>query len=43
MKMNVFFNKLPLSSISAELVDDVFSKEVTINSVKAQIEGFINF
>jgi NAD(P)H-dependent FMN reductase len=43
MKMNVFFNKLPLSSISAELADDVFSREATINSIKAQIEGFINF
>jgi NAD(P)H-dependent FMN reductase len=43
MKMNVFHNKLPLSSISSELVNDVFSHENTINAVKGQIQGFINY
>jgi NAD(P)H-dependent FMN reductase len=43
MKMNVFHAKLPLSSISNELVNDVFANEQTINAVKAQIEGFVKY
>lgn len=43
MKMHVFFNKLPISSVSAELENDVFIKEQTIQTIKSQIEGFIKF
>ncbi|HOZ50589.1 MAG TPA: NAD(P)H-dependent oxidoreductase [Chitinophagaceae bacterium] len=43
MKMNVYFHKLPLSSISKELSNDVFINENTIHEVKNQIKGFVNY
>jgi chromate reductase len=43
MKMHVFFNKFPISSVSSEIENDVFIKEQTIQTIKSQIEGFINF
>ena len=43
MKMHVFFNKLPISSVSSELENDVFVNEQTIQTIKAQIEGFIKY
>lgn len=43
MKMHVFFNKLPISSVSSELENDVFVNEQTIQTIKSQIEGFIKY
>jgi NAD(P)H-dependent FMN reductase len=43
MKMDVFHEKLPLSNISAELNEDAFFKENTIQSIQHQIEGYINY
>lgn len=43
MKMHVFFNKFPISSVSSEIENDVFIKEQTIQTIKSQIEGFIKF
>ncbi len=43
MKMNVYFHKLPLSSISKELSNDMFINENTIQEVKNQIKGFVNY
>ena len=43
MKMNVFHQKLPISSVSNELVDDRLVNENTIKAVHSQIESFINY
>jgi chromate reductase len=43
MKMNVFHQKLPISSVSNELVDDRLVNENTIKAVQSQIESFINY
>ncbi|MBL7765238.1 MAG: NAD(P)H-dependent oxidoreductase [Chitinophagaceae bacterium] len=43
MKMNVYHDKLPLSSVSNELVNDEFVHEHTLKAIKFQIEGFIKF
>jgi chromate reductase len=43
MKMDVFYNKLPISSISKELHQGKFIHEQTIASIKHQIKGFIQF
>ncbi len=43
MKMHVFYNKLPLSSISKELQEDNFFHPQTIQSIQDQIQGFINY
>ncbi len=43
MKMNVYHEKLPISGISQELDNDAFVKESTIQAVKNQIRGFIQF
>lgn len=43
IKMNVFHDKLPISSISAELENDVFKNENTIKTIQHQITGYIHF
>jgi NAD(P)H-dependent FMN reductase len=43
MKMNVFPQKLPLSSISNEIQNDVFVNPKTIETIQAQIAGFIKY
>ncbi|MBL7773519.1 MAG: NAD(P)H-dependent oxidoreductase [Chitinophagaceae bacterium] len=43
MKMNVFYNKLPISNVSNELKEDRFHTEQTIKTITAQIQGFINY
>lgn len=43
MKMNVYHDKLPISSVTNELENDLFKSENTINTIKNQIEGFIAF
>lgn len=43
MKMNVYHHKLPLSSITNELDGDRFSNQTTIDVIKSQIEGYINY
>lgn len=43
IKMNVFHDKLPISSISAELENDVFKNEQTIQTIQNQVKGYIQF
>ncbi len=43
MKMDVFYHKLPISSISKEIQHDQFVHEHTIQEVKNQIKGYINY
>jgi chromate reductase, NAD(P)H dehydrogenase (quinone) len=44
LKVNVFYNKIPLSQIETEISGDgQFAKEATIDLVKKQIEGFLAF
>lgn len=43
MKMAVYHDKLPISSVSHELQNDSFHNENTIIAIKNQIEGFIHF
>lgn len=43
MRMDVFHQKLPISSVSAELQDDVFINENTLKAIRVQIESFINY
>lgn len=43
MKMHVLPNKLPISSVSAELEADRFFKEPTLNAIRQQIRQFIDF
>lgn len=43
MKMSVYFDKLPISRINSELKDDMFSNEMTIQVIKNQIKGFIQY
>ena len=43
MKMDVFFHKLPISSVSKELNHDAFVNENTIQEVKKQIKGYIHY
>lgn len=43
MKMHVFFNKLPISSVSNELQQDVFIHDATIQTIRQQINGFIAY
>ncbi|MCF8293105.1 MAG: NAD(P)H-dependent oxidoreductase [Chitinophagaceae bacterium] len=43
MKMDVYYHKLPISSISKEIQDDEFVHEHTIQEVKNQIKGYINY
>ena len=43
MKMNVFHNKLPISSISSELVDGRLINENTLGAIHAQVENYINY
>ncbi len=43
IKMDVFYMKLPISSVAQELQDDVFFHEHTIHTIKNQIQGFINY
>lgn len=44
LRMNVFYNKLPLSKINEELDSDgTFKHELTLNSIQEQISGFIQY
>lgn len=43
MKMNVFHDKIPISSIGKEMLHGQFINEKTIASIKHQIQGFIKF
>jgi NAD(P)H-dependent FMN reductase len=43
MKMNVFHHKLPISSVSAELVDGRLVNENTIATVTTQVESYIKY
>lgn len=43
MRMNVFYNKIPISNISHELNNDQFQSEVTVKLIHSQIEGFIAY
>ena len=43
MKMNVFHHKLPISSVSAELVDGRLVHENTIATVTTQVESYIKY
>lgn len=43
MKMNVYFDKIPLSRINTELSNDKLVNEGTIQVVKNQINGYIQF
>jgi len=41
--MDVYYHKLPISSISKEIQDDEFVHEHTMQEVKNQIKGYINY
>ncbi len=43
MKMNVYHEKLPISSLSQEMVDGKFTNENTLAAIHNQIKGFIHF
>lgn len=44
LKMNVFYNKLPLSRINEELdVDGRFVKDVTLKSIEEQLGAFVKY
>ncbi len=44
LKAHTFYNKIPLSQIESELTPEgTFGKEATLQTIQAQIEGFINF
>lgn len=44
LRMNVFYNKLPLSKINDELDGQgAFKHELTINSIREQITGFVQY
>ncbi|MBK7761807.1 MAG: NAD(P)H-dependent oxidoreductase [Bacteroidetes bacterium] len=43
MKMNVYHEKYPISSIGKEMTNGEFIHAKTIETIKSQIRGFINF
>jgi chromate reductase len=44
LKMNVHYNKLPLSKINDEMnIEGKFMHELTLNSIAEQLEGFVNY
>ncbi|HMN32265.1 MAG TPA: NAD(P)H-dependent oxidoreductase [Chitinophagaceae bacterium] len=43
MKMSVYYDKLPISRINIELIDEQFVNAITIQVVKNQISGFIQY
>jgi hypothetical protein len=43
MKMNVYHEKLPISSLSQEMIDGKFTNENTLTAIHNQIQGFIHF
>ncbi|MFT4060770.1 MAG: NAD(P)H-dependent oxidoreductase [Edaphocola sp.] len=44
LRMNVFYNKLPLSKINEEMdVEGDFINEVTINAIQDQVNGFMEY
>ena len=43
MKMHVFHQKLPISSVNTEIPGDIFVHEHTIAEIKKQIEGFVKY
>jgi chromate reductase, NAD(P)H dehydrogenase (quinone) len=43
MKMNVFYQKMPISNIHHELKDDTFVQESTIKAIGQQITDFIQY
>ncbi len=44
LKMNVFYNKLPLSRINEELSENgTFLQQITIRAITEQIEDFLNY
>lgn len=43
MRMNVFYNKLPISGVSNELKEERFHQDTTLNAIVSQIQGFIHY
>lgn len=44
LKMNVYYNKLPLSRINEEMSKEgIFQHAFTTNAIAEQIEGFLNY
>ena len=43
MKMNVFYNKIPLSSVHMELDGDVLTNEQTTQLIQQQIKDYVAY